>query len=573
MIVPSQPHRRAASGAPPASVLLALLTVLATGCGAATTAVDAGGASAVPAQPKRCVLLTTNDSEAEFDGDPAIVPRGEATLDTLARVVGARAAAEIDHPGSVLLLEAGDVLQGRYMQRKDGDRGRAARETLAMYEAAGYDLGTIGNHEFDAGPAMLAEALAGVGAHYTLLNTNLARADTTLADPPGRVLLHERAMRDCGGLKIGFFGVLTPSTRQISSMGDVRFRDSDDPVHGPARAAVAALREAGAEIVVAITHLGVEHDLALAAAVDGIDVIVGGHSHTPIKEWLRVGQTFVTQSGSRFSWLGRIDLIGRASGGLDTERSTWKLQPVDASSPVDAATRERLATFRAAYASGRVIGSRSVAWVLTGDARHEYGKRAARAVAHFARQHGVAVDGAMLNSGGLRSQRIFEPGPVLDLDVKAIHPFDNRLVVVDLDGRQLRQAMEHVCVEDHGEAAGRRVQLADIAVTCDVSKPALRYRMADGAIVGIKLPGERVRELRIGGALVEPGRHYRIATNDYMARGGSGHWQLSQVQRRCLDDRPFGEELCPGGATVADAVSAAVSDGSLDQPLTQPAAR
>lgn len=266
--------------------------------------------AAVAPVEKRCLLLNTNDSESNFDGsrcgDKACpTPTTSGFLGTIARIAGEKQRQLQKRPGGVLLVEGGDVLQGRYLERQDGDRALAAKQAWHLYDRAGYDFGTLGNHEFDGGPKVLRTAMQGL-QRYRILMANLDAVGTSL-DPTtttGRPLYDETALVDCGGIKVGLFGLLTPSTKTISDFGDLRFRNADDTLRVSARAAVAALKSQGAQVIVALTHIGLEDDKVLANDVPEIDAIVGGHSHTVLPQRVQVGKTLIVQTGSRFAYLG-----------------------------------------------------------------------------------------------------------------------------------------------------------------------------------------------------------------------------------------------------------------------------
>lgn len=572
----SAPHRPSSPGAArrgrrvcgPAlrRVLLAGVTVglgLA-GCGGAQVTTSAPAADA-----RRCTLLATNDSEAHFDGarvqlDPV------RYLGTIARVAAYKQRLAAQRPDGVLLISAGDVLQGRYMERSDRDRARAAREAWQVYDRAGYDLGTLGNHEFDAGPAVLRGAILGL-QRYRLVVSNLAADSPTLDNRDGK-LWDVTVLRSCGGIKIGFFGLLTPSTRSISQFGDTRFADAEDPVLPAARRAVAALQAAGAEVIVGITHLGIDDDVKLARDLRGVDVLIGGHSHTLVRHWRRVGDTFVVQAGERFSHLGQLELYASPGQGMDRQASSWRVTPVDDQLPADASVESTVQELRAAYPAEAVIGTRKVAWELRGRGRHAYGQRVARALWRYAAAHNAAgkpIDVGVVNSGGLRTAATYPPGPVTNLEVRAIHPFGNRLVVAELDGEALRDVLEHACGGSRKGALGERIELWGLRFRCDASRPAVRYTFTDGRPSAIASRGERVFDAQVGGAALEPGRRYRVAVIDYLARGGSGFVAFGRGDLRCLDGTAFADGGCKGTPTDAEIIEAAVRDGSYDEPLPE----
>ena len=139
--------------------------------------------------------------------------------------------------------------------------------------ALGYQAAAIGNHEFDSGPPALADFIE--DANFPVLAANIdASAQVSLTG-----LIEPYTVIEVGGESIGVFGLTTEETSNISSPGpDVIFTDHT----AAAAATVATLQGMGINKIVALTHLGYDVDMPLAAAVSGIDVIVGGHSHTPL---------------------------------------------------------------------------------------------------------------------------------------------------------------------------------------------------------------------------------------------------------------------------------------------------
>ena len=541
-------------------LIVAVCTLLAAGFS------DCGGAkrktASVPNESLgRCTILVTNDSEANFDGDK--LPGGPEIryLNPIARVAAEKQRVSKRRKG-VLLVSAGDVLQGRYMQRTDGDRKRAATESWQVYEKAGYDLAVLGNHEFDAGPAVVAHALRGL-KKLRVVVSNLGEGKGTALHNPGEVLFADTVVRQCGGLKLGFFGLLTPATRNISDFGDTQLANPGDPVYPSARRAVEKLRKQGVDAVIALTHLGIGHEIRLAEKVDGIDVVIGGHSHTLLKHEKRVGDTLVVQAGARFSHLGHVELHGQEGGGIDRDRMAWHVRKITAQMAPDPAIQAHVDQLRTHYPPEVVIGQRLSDWVLRGSGRHVYGGLVAQAVHRWLLERKIRVDGTVLNAGGLRTAKTYKKGPVTNLEVEAIHPFRNRIVVAEMPGTTLRHLAEHACTKSH-RGGGLRVMLHALAIQCDNSKPPIRYKTEQGKQVGISKPGQRATSVTLSGKPIEDGGTYFIATNNYMARGGSGYFAFTQAQRRCTDGSDFATDACKSSPTLADIVQDAVKRGCFE---------
>jgi 5'-nucleotidase/UDP-sugar diphosphatase len=175
-------------------------------------------------------------------------------------------------------------------------------QMVALFNALGVDVVTFGNHEFDLGPEVTQQRIA--ESHFVWLGTNVLGADGKPFGGAGATLT-----RQVGELTVGMFGLVTLETAYLSSPGPtVTFA----PVVPTAQAAVEALRQAGADVIIALTHLTIAEDRALAQQVPGISVILGGHEHAPIT-WYE-GGTLIHKSGQDARYLGRIDPDYREEG-------------------------------------------------------------------------------------------------------------------------------------------------------------------------------------------------------------------------------------------------------------------
>lgn len=243
-------------------------------------------------------ILHTNDMHGHVLGNSNLDssgPGGLARLNTLARPI------RYDMP-NVLLLDAGDNVQATPTEFYSG-----GTTMFSAMNAVGFDASTLGNHEFDWAQAQTARLIR--QAHFPVLAANVRDTRTGQAYGGAR----EYVLFRRGPLRIAVFGLTTPDTVRIEwppTLSHVRF---EDPNTVAARLVPELRRQA--DVVIAVTHLGVSADRALAAAVPGIDVIIGGHTHTTLSEHLWVGGTLIAQAGDYANYLGRIDLLLRRSAG------------------------------------------------------------------------------------------------------------------------------------------------------------------------------------------------------------------------------------------------------------------
>ncbi|MDX1742547.1 MAG: metallophosphoesterase, partial [Ruegeria sp.] len=165
-----------------------------------------------------------------------------------------------------LLLDAGDPFQGSLFYTTY--KGAAEAEFM---EAIGYDVMAVGNHEFDDGPEGLAGFIDAVS--FPVISGNLDLSSST--ELKGKVDNH--VVLEVGGQKVGIISALATDTVETSSPGkDVVFQDEIDSL----TADVEVLQADGVEIIIALTHVGLAKDIEIAEKVPGLDLVIGGHSHT-----------------------------------------------------------------------------------------------------------------------------------------------------------------------------------------------------------------------------------------------------------------------------------------------------
>ncbi len=206
----------------------------------------------------------------------------------------------------VLLFDAGDFLGGAPFAWLALD-GYAAE--LTIMQEMGYDAVTIGNHEYDYGPDILAQYLLEAGYPQAHQETLVLASNTeSPSEHPlaVRTLYSKTGMLELeNGLKVGVFGLTGKDAVQVTVETDgVQFLDQ----HETARQMVDELKERGADVIVALSHSGVGEDQELAREITGIDVIVGGHSHTALFQPVLQGSTIIVQAGCWGEYLGQLEL-------------------------------------------------------------------------------------------------------------------------------------------------------------------------------------------------------------------------------------------------------------------------
>ncbi|HTZ41077.1 MAG TPA: bifunctional UDP-sugar hydrolase/5'-nucleotidase [Syntrophales bacterium] len=305
-----------------------------------------GGLFAATSSKQTFTILHTNDLHSSFIGMSPASDYTPFTLNDdatrggyarLAALIAARKAAR-QGQGPVLVLDAGDYSMGTAFAAATREIGGE----LQLMSRMGYDATTFGNHEFDLGPDGLGQSIgaaAGAGRVPAVLssNTDFSKQDATLADlqrlsKAGVIRRHTVIER--GGIRFGIFGLLGKEAQIYTSGGAVTFIDTLEA----AKEMVRLLRDKEkADLVICLSHGGVEkgndgrysegEDVDVARAVPGIDVVIGGHSHTELQEAIIVnGRTPVVQTGKESRNLG--ELVVSIDGGRLTVES-YRLYPVD----------------------------------------------------------------------------------------------------------------------------------------------------------------------------------------------------------------------------------------------------
>ncbi len=434
------------------------------------------------AETARIKILQVNDWD-RFEEDD-----GRGGFARLWSVLEAEGAAE----EGVLFLHAGDAISPSLLSGFDG-----GAHMVALLNELPLTAFAMGNHEFDFGPEVAAERVA--EATFPVVNSNVKTAAGELF--PGTV---ESLLVEVEGVTVGLYGLTTPATIEIASPGDTRF----EPVLETALRMRDTLREAGAEIVVALTHTGWEEDMNLYRA-GAADLILTGHDHD--LRLLYNGRTVMVESGAQAERVTALELaIDRDEDGLISWTPAFRVldtadyAPAEAAlallEPLEAQLSEEL-DVEVGVTPIELDTRRST--VRSGEST--FGSLIADAI-----RNATDADIGLTNGGGIRGDRLYEPGHVLTRrDILTELPFGNGTVLVAITGADLLEALENG-VSQVAEGAGRFPQVSGLAFSFDGSKPA----------------GSRVSDVTVQGVPLDPGATYRVATNDYMLGGGDGYTSL-----------------------------------------------
>jgi 5'-nucleotidase len=420
------------------------------------------------------------------------------------------------------------------------------RQMIDAWNAVGLDYSVLGNHEFDFGPAVLRERMSESKFKWLGANVIDAKTGKTFGNTP----LFE--VRELGGVKVGIVGLVLPETKTTSAPGpDVEFRD----VCETAKQIIPQIRAAGAQTIVALTHLSMREDKQLARCAPGIDVIVGGHEHTLLESSAAGVPIFKMTADGR--QMGRIDLnIDPTTGKVDS--IDWQVLRVTDETQDDpdfAVVTEKYGAKLKELAA--VVGRTQVAL----DARSATSRTEETNVADFiadAFRREAGADVALVNGGSIRADSVISAGELSLRDVLSILPFGNDLVKIEVTGETLRKAIEHgVSRTAPGAEPGRFPQVSGLRFAFDATLPA----------------GSRVRELTVAGRAVEPSKKYTLVTTRYVAEGGDQYEMLKghrdTLRAKLIDSDVLRRAIAAAGqAGIAPRTDGRVR--RLDAPAAEP---
>lgn len=458
-----------------------------------------------------------------------------AALENMPRTVTAVKDVRGTNPGA-LLLHAGDAFTGTLFFNEF--QGKA---DLDMMNLMKFDAMTFGNHEFDLGSSAqghqkLVDFIKGANFPFVSANVDFSKDakfdgvfnDSIVTDIENGQI-YNGIIKEVNGEKVGIFGLTTEETADISSPGTVEFHNYIDE----AKKAVEALEGQGIERIVALTHIGyddnvaIDNDLILAEQVEGIDVIVGGHSHTTLTKPVVVAKdttpTVIVQTGNSNSNLGVLNVEFDDNGVVDAHNG--KLIAIDPK--VIAADSEAVKVLkpyqdRVTLVSSTEIG---VTTPITLESPRTNGDNTKPSVRKNETILGNLITDGMLkkaksftgknvimalqNGGGIRAS--IPEGPITVGEVITVLPFNNTLATMEVTGAELKAAFE-ISLSQYPAENGGFLHVAGGKVVYDMTKPSKQR------IVSVSYLNEAGKYVE-----VQDSEKYIIATNAFTAKGGDGY--------------------------------------------------
>jgi 5'-nucleotidase / UDP-sugar diphosphatase len=414
----------------------------------------------------------------------------------LARVLTLRKKIMRQSPNTLFLFSGDTLSPSIESNTKQDGKMLQGRQMIEAWNLVGLDYAAFGNHEFDFGPNVLLDRVRESNFKWLGANVFDKKSGKLFADAP------EFVVREFDGVKIGIFGILLPDTIKTSSPGtDVEIRE---PCETAARV-IPKIRAAGAQVIVALTHLSMREDKQLARCSD-VDVIIGGHEHTLLESMAGRAPIFKMTSDARE--LGQIDLnISRTTGKL--ESIDWRVWPVNEGVEKDPDFEPLIAKYGDLLKSlDEVVGKTEVKLDLASAVVRTQETNMADFIADVYRLS-TGADVALVNGGSIRADSEIAPGNITRRDVLEILPYNNHIVKIQIAGSVLRAALEYgVASMGPGEQPGRFPQVSGMRYTYDA-----RLK-----------PGARLTAVTVNGQPLDDKRNYTLATSDYVAlKQGDGY--------------------------------------------------
>ena len=464
-----------------------LASVLAAGAGLAAPGTRAGSG---PSSTRVSFLLVNDVYRIEENKD------GRGGMARFAAAVKTERARALAEGRRLVCVHAGDTLSPSLLSSFD-----QGAHMIDLFNDVGLDVFVPGNHEFDFGKDIYFERIR--EARFPILAANLKNSDGT--PPPHH---QEHLLIEVDGLKLALIGAAYENTANTSRPGDLVFGPTIPAMLAGAKSA----REAGADLVIAIVHA----DKATGAAVmntHAVDLILSGHNHDLHIDF--DGRTALIESEQDANYVTLVDIdVARTRDEASRSLPWWPdFRVVDtAKIDPDPSMLAKVRDHQAGLAKRFGVEIATLAAPL--DSRTEAVRSRECAIGDLiadALRKAAQADIAIINGGGIRGDKFYPAGTKLSKrDILDELPFGNKTMLTIVPGKAILAALENGFSRSEG-LPGRFPQVSGLAIVAD---PAAA-------------PGARVKTVTVNGEALDIARDYKLATNDFMARGGDGYGMLA----------------------------------------------
>lgn len=385
---------------------------------------------------------------------------------------------------ATILIDAGDIMTGTPIAKMMID-GALGGGFVQMMNQIGYDAMTLGNHEFDEGQANLFCLIKLV--KFDVLSANLFIGSELLTKKPYAIYV-------CGNLRIGVIGLTLMDLFDVTAKKNLEGIRVENPA--PLVQKIIDEIDGKTDLIILLTHQGVDADIELAQRLQNADVIVGGHSHTRLNKPIVKNSIIIVQADNKTRYLGRLTVDVQEDRVVKFD---YKLIPTWADSvrQPDAGLQMMVASLKEYLDRdyGQFIGTLQSDWMRNNQGESSIGNFISDVIKDI-----LKVDFAVINSGGIRKN--MTPGPIKKLDIVEILPFSNYLVTFTCTGQQLLSL-----IRTNARAAAKNEP-----GILQVSGLRYKYRI---------MPNRQIEILSatINGHPIEENKEYRGATVDFVLFG------------------------------------------------------
>jgi 5'-nucleotidase / UDP-sugar diphosphatase len=408
-------------------------------------------------------------------------------------------------PKHTLTIDAGDIFQGTPLFTK-----YHGEVEVNMLNKMGYDIYTIGNHEFDDGPQNLANQLK--QAKFDIINVNMDLS----GEPELGALVKHSVVKEIDGQKVAFIGGITADLNSVAlNTGAVKIKSAGPNWVQPFIDEVDRLKASGINKIVLVTHCGVESDKILGQSIPEVDVIIGGHSHTRLDKPIIIEHsdgttTTIVQTGCYGRAFGKLDLVFDEKGRIVPASTDYRLINITEKIVSDPDLQ--------AYVDEKVQPLLGLRHEVVGEATAAFdnsfrnfpcdsalGDIITDALVEEGKKYGIQI--GFENRGGIRAR--IEKGNITAEKVEEMLPFDNKVVFATISGTVLLKAMEHTFA---GPLGGSFFDEHGMKIAYDSSRDK-----------GDRIVYALVEDKNGEWKPVDPNGKYKIAVNDYSFKSGEGY--------------------------------------------------
>ncbi|HVQ37189.1 MAG TPA: 5'-nucleotidase C-terminal domain-containing protein [Pyrinomonadaceae bacterium] len=429
---------------------------------------------------------------------------------------------------NVVLIDSGDTIQGTPLAYYHNKKNNQPPDPMMLaMSALQYDAMAVGNHEYNFGFKVLEKARG--EAKFPWLSANTYKTST------GKTYHKPYIVKEVQGVRVGILGLTTPGVPTWENAPNYAGLDFREPVL-EARKWVPVLRgKERADVVVIAMHMGLEEDLrtgeinpgqvknenqaiAIAKQVPGVDLIFMGHTHREVPSLL-INGVLLTQANHWGRHVARADVY------LENVNNKWRIVARSARTiPID----DKVEADPEILKIGEPYHRETQAWLS-----REIGDSAADLTATEARFKDSAIvdliqrvqleagDAQISMAAVFNSQARIAKGPVTVRSIAGLYVYENTLVVIEVTGQQLKDALEHSAKYFRPYEPGKSpAELVDDKI------PAYNFDIAEGVTYELNITkpiGQRIERLQYQGKPVLPAQKFRLATNSYRVNGGGGY--------------------------------------------------